>query len=372
MTLPKPRTDITKLLISTPSHFVGQYENDIFRLAIANDNMRVSPYAPRADERIYREYIEITVETPEYIKDTIVIPDYSQIGENFCIALSVLFGKRFDFHGLIQQHGWPYIPSIESNHQIYNKNLCFNSPAERVDYQIELNLENVRLIESVLFEHDFEIANAQSTFWYAGRFYIQAIRTVEESPEIAFLSLITAGEILASHFEYPVEDLLDDNTKKLLNDLNELGELGKKLHRQVAPKLRGISEAFCKCILDCLDTDFFSRSEAKKDFEKLTGSDIKQRLKAAYNLRSKYVHAGKLPSSWMAVNYLNDNQEIIHGNPVIDDQEMQKSIKRSPTFVGLERIIRYSLIKFLIKNKVIENEIECYNKSRDTAKLDAL
>ncbi|MAD76480.1 MAG: hypothetical protein CML20_17115 [Rheinheimera sp.] len=363
MTLPKNRTDITKLLISTPSHFVGEYENDIFRLVRANQNMRVSRYAPRTDERIYREYIEITVETPECKKETIVIPDYSQIGENFCIALSVLYGKRFDFHGLIQQHGWPYIPLIESSHQICNTNLSFNSTAERVDYKIELNLENVRLIENVLFQHDSETTDAQSTFWYAGRFYIQAIRVVEESPEVAFLSLITAGEIIASYFEYPVEDLLDQSAKKLLIDLNELGELGRKLHKQVAPKLTGISEAFCKCILDCLDKDFFSRSEAVNDFEKLTELDIKQRLKAAYNLRSKYVHAGKLPSSWMAVNYLNDNQEVIHGDPVIGDKDMQKSIKRSPTFIGLERIVRYSLIKFLIKTKVIESEIEIYNKS---------
>ena len=65
----------------------------------------------------------------------------------------------------------------------------------------------------------------------------------------------------------------------------------------------------------------------------------------------------------MAVNYLNDNQEVIHGDPVIGDKDMQKSIKRSPTFIGLERIVRYSLIKFLIKTKVIESEIEIYNKS---------
>lgn len=80
-------------------------------------------------------------------------------------------------------------------------------------------------------------------------------------------------------------------------------------------------------------------------------------------MRSKYVHAGKLPSSWMAVNYLHDNEEVIHGNPVIEDKDMQKSIKRSPTFIGMERIIRYSLIKFLIQTDIIEDDLESYNKS---------
>jgi hypothetical protein len=363
MALPKPRTDITKLLISTPSHFVGQYENDVFRIVNANENARVNAYAPKTDERIYREYIEITVATPEYKDDTIVIPDYSQIGENFCIALSVLFGKRFDSHGLIQQHGWPYVPSVESIHQIYNKNLCFNSVNKRADYQIELSLENIKYIEHVLFEHDGDTADAQSTFWYAGRFYIQAIRIVEESPELAFLSLITAGEILASHFKYPIEELLDENTKQLLKQLKGLGKDGEKLHKKVSSKLMGISEAFCKFIIDCLDSDFFNRTEAKHEFQKLSESDIKPRLKAAYDLRSKYVHTGKLPSSWMAVNYLHDNEEVIHGDPVIEDKDMQKSIKRSPTFIGMERIIRYSLIKFLIQTDIIDDDLESYNKS---------
>lgn len=289
---------------------------------------------------------------------TSFLPDYSQMGENFCIALSVLFGKRFDSHGLIQQHGRPYIPSVESNHKIYNKNLSFNSVNKRADYQIELNLENIKYIEDVLFEHDGDKADAQSTFWYAGRFYIQAVRIAEESPEIAFLSLITAGEILASHFKYPIEELLDDSTRQLLEDLKSLGTDGEKLYRKVSSKLMGISEAFCKFIIDCLDRDFFTRTEAKHEYKKLSESDIKQRLKAAYNLRSKYVHAGKLPSSWMAVNYLHDNDEVIRGNPVIEDKDMQKSIKLSPTFIGMERIIRYSLIKFLIQTNIIVDDLE--------------
>ncbi|TOB51267.1 hypothetical protein CGK04_12130, partial [Vibrio parahaemolyticus] len=112
-------------------------------------------------------------------------------------------------------------------------------------------------------------------------------------------------------------------------------------------------EAFCKFLIDCLDDKFFERSESKHEYQKLTKTDIKQRLKAAYNLRSKYVHAGKTPSGWMSVDYLNDNEEIIFGAPVLQDKEMKKTLKRSPTFIGMERIIRYSLLKFIIKTKVI-------------------
>lgn len=359
MSLPKPQKDITKLIISTPSHFLGQYEHEAFRLVLANENLGVK--SARKEERIYRQYIEITVATPEYKNDTIVIPDYSSIGENFCIALAVLFGKVFDSHGLVQQHGWAYLPNISANHTILNKNLCFNSSNVRADYSLDLNLENIKFIENVLFEHDEETANALSTFRYAGRFYIQALRIVEENPELAFLSLITAGEILASYFKYDANDLIDEHSKKLLDELKKLGESGEDLHSKVSKKLMGISEAFCKFLIDCLDDKFFENSEAKHSYQKLTMSDIKQRLKAAYNLRSKYVHAGQTPSGWMSVAYLNDNEEIHHGSPVLEDKEMKKAVKRSPTFIGMERIIRYSLLRFLEKTKVID-EIS-YNKA---------
>lgn len=351
MALPIPRKDITKLLISTPSHFVGHYENEVFRAVVANENLGVK--SARRDERTYKQYIEVTVETPEYKNDTIVVPDYSQIGENFCIAMSVLFGKVFDSHGLLQQHGRAYLPDLNSNHKIHNKNLTINSSDPRVDYEIELALENIKLIENVLFQHDEDTVDAQSTFWYAGRFYVQSLRIVEENPELAFLSLITAGEILASYFKYSVDELLDSNSKELLEKLKTLGEDGEQLHKQVSKKLMGISEAFCKFLIDCLDDEFFERTESQQDFSKLTKSDIKQRLKAAYNLRSKYVHAGKTPSGWMSVDYLNNNEEVHHGTPVLEDKDMKKAIKRSPTFIGMERIIRYSLLKFVMKTNVI-------------------
>jgi len=347
----RPSLNITKLLISTPSHLTGKYENDVFRVVGATENLGTR--TAKREEREYRQYVELTVETPVYDHDTVVIPDYSHLGENFCIALGVLFGKVFHSHGLTQQHGLAYIPEMKNHDTVFNKSLCFNNFSPRVDYNLNLDLGNIKHIESVLLKHDGTIADAQSTFFYSGRFYIQALRMVENNPELAFLSLITAGEILASHFKYSADELLDEDSKNLLNKLKDYGEEGNALSKKVSKKMLGISEAFCKFILECLDEDFFTRTEAKNEFEKLNRDDIKQRLKAAYNLRSKYVHAGKSPSGWMSVCYLNNNEEVQHATPVISDPEMKKAIMRSPTFIGMERIIRFSLLRFLEKTNVI-------------------
>lgn len=355
MSISYPRKDITKFLISTPARFSGVCTSENYYLVTAHDNHRKIPYSARTDERIFRQYLELAVETPEHDGKSIIIPDYTHISDNFCIALSVLFGKRFDSHGLLQQHGRGYVPVVDGANEIYNKNLCFNSLNPRSNYGISLELSNFKKIQKVVFEQEESLKSAQETFLYAGRFYIQALRQVEGSPEIAFLSLITVGEILSSYFKYPIEDLIDENTTKLLRELREIEGFGKKLAKKVEAKLYGISEAFCKYLLECLDDDFFKRPEAKNSYEQLKKEDIKQRLKAAYNMRSQFVHAGKFQSNWMSVNHLNNNEEIVHGSPVIGDKDTEKMIKRSPTFVGMERIMRYALIMFLIKTNVIDD-----------------
>lgn len=355
MSISYPRNDITKYLISTPARFTGECASENYYLVIASDNHRKIPYLARTDERIFRQYLEVAVETPEYDGKSIVIPDYTYISDNFCIALSVLFGKRFDSHGLLQQHGRGYVPVVDGVNAIYNKKLCFNSLEPRSNYGVSLDLSNFKKIQKVVFEQEESLRSAQETFFYAGRFYVQSLRQVEESPEIAFLSLITVGEILSSHFKYSIEDLIDENTKILLRELRQAEGFGQKIAQKVEAKLYGISEAFCKYLLECLDESFFEKPEAKNSEEQLKNIDIKQRLKAAYNIRSQFVHTGKFQFNWMSANYLNNNEEIIHGSPVIGNKDTEKMIKRSPTFIGMERIMRYALIKFLIRTNVIDD-----------------
>lgn len=375
MSLSKPRLDVTKYLISSPARFTGSIETASYSLFEAWDNFRIEPNRASHVDRHYRFYMELTVATPVYNGKDLVIPDYSHVAENFCIALSVLFGKRFDSHGILQQHGRSYVPSIRDSNKLYRKELCFNSLNERVDFNLGLDLDNFSKIHNVFFTEDGK-KDAVSTFLYAARFYSQSLRIVEESPEVAFLGLITAGEILATHFKYPVEQLLSEEHKELIEklkslsgihqklqqmvsneplaaELREFASLGTELHAQVTDKLRGSTEAFCKVILEFLDADFFKRGEAKSAASRLTESDIKMRLKAAYDLRSKYVHAGKSASSWMSVSYLRDNEEVMSGSPVVEDKDLKRALTRSPTFIGMERLLRYALIKFLIKTDVI-------------------
>lgn len=347
-------TTITRFLISTPSRFVGESESETYLLTHAYENHRLDLYRPNPTESSYRQYLELTVSTPEYQRDTIVIPDYTHVAENFCIALSVLFGKRFDSNGLLLQHGHPYVPSSKLGGERYNKALAFNSLKERCDFRLELNLQNVEKIIAIVHGVSESKQEVQDAFLYAGKFYLDALREMENNPEVAFINLVTSCEILAAQQNYDIESLLDDEIRSLLNKI-ELGlDDGDKVARQIKKRLSGISEKFCLLVTEHIDEDFFSETESLSPSNQLTSENFKSRLKAAYSIRSTYVHAGKFMSNWFSVNHLTQNEEIISGNPVIEDAAMKRHVKRSPTILGLERIVRYVLIKYLIKNEMID------------------
>ncbi|KYN89330.1 hypothetical protein ATY37_13400 [Vibrio cidicii] len=346
---------ITRFLISTPSKFVGESETDKYLLTHASWNHSIDIYRPQPNESSYRQCFELTVSTPEYQKETISIPDYSFIADNFCIALSVLFGKRFDSHGLLLQHGRSYVPSSKLFGERYNKSLSFNSLKERSDFRLDLNLSHLDKIISIVHSVSDEQREIKDAFLYAGKFYLEALREMEYNPEMAFISLITACEILAAQKNYNIDDLLDDEVRSLLSKIEAGLDDGEKVARNIKKRLSGISEKFCVFIMEHIDERFFVNTESLTDFDRLTPDGFRARLKAAYSIRSTYVHAGKFMSNWFSVNHLTQNEEVISGNPLIEDPVMKKYVRRSPTILGLERIVRYVLIKYLIKNEMISD-----------------
>jgi hypothetical protein len=105
MTL-RPEEDITKILLSTPSYFVGDYEEDGLLLTHAWTREGSLSYVT-----LDNSYFILAVKTPPLDRSRVAIPDYSGIGDIFCIYFSIFYGKRFDNHGLVESIGHFYRPS---------------------------------------------------------------------------------------------------------------------------------------------------------------------------------------------------------------------------------------------------------------------
>jgi hypothetical protein len=335
----RPKEEITRILLSTPSRLVGEYEEDEVLITHAWTKESVLRYVT-----LDRSYFVLSVKTPPIDRSHVLIPDYSATGDVLCIYLSILYGKRFDNHGSIESLGLFYRPS-SAPIDIYDPRLPFNSRTPRPDLKVELSLHEIKRIAPLMNEE-----HVDETFLRfllsGGRFYVHALQQAESQPEIAFLDLITCGEILSNFFEYDQDDLLDPQIKNDLAQVEEKIDDGDKIVSRIRNQVFQVKRKFVKMILHLLSPIFFEQTEAKGPFLELDKSDILQSIKAAYDLRSRYVHTGVSFGGWIKPNG-GFNNEVQLGTPVIDDKELKKILVRSPTLIGMERIMRFCLLRFI-------------------------
>jgi len=84
------------------------------------------------------------------------------------------------------------------------------------------------------------------------------------------------------------------------------------------------------------------------NYARLKSDDFEQRIGAAYDLRSMYTHTGVPFGNWIRPD--NRAEDVQLGNPVVGDKEYARVLARAPRFCGLERVIRYSILKLMSIN----------------------
>ena len=121
-----------------------------------------------------------------------------------------------------------------------------------------------------------------------------------------------------------------------------------KAVNQIKSRLFQIRRKYSLTLNNLLNKYFFSQTESSNKIASLSEDKIEQRIKASYDLRSRYVHTGLKFGNWITA--LNQHgHETIVGKPVVNDNDYQKLLMLTPTFGGLERIIRYCLLSFAHK-----------------------
>jgi hypothetical protein len=341
---------VQKALISSPAEFVGQFSHAGLLIAHA------SPTSPRqVNTHWYGEgtvharcFLAAVFETPPLPpsenENPRLIPSYAWVGDTLCMLLAVLFGKRIDDHGFLERHGMFSLPRIEALSPIFYREFPFNSNQARADLGIPLNLVEVGRLGGLLDStpHD---PDAFEVLLRATRFYLRAIRSFQDDPELAFLDLITCGEVLAGSFHFGDDELYDPATHSLLNEMRATCPGGDKKVDALKGRLRQAKRRFVLSLLELLDESFFSRTEAKEDWCRLTRDGIEKRLKAAYDLRSYYLHEG-LPFAQQMI-HLKCLNEVPVGQSVLTNREWAIALDHAPSFLGMERIVRYCLLRFL-------------------------
>lgn len=342
----RPRETVQKLLLSSTCRFTGEYEQPGVLLTQAWPGFRDRAGANRmAEGPLSRNAFVLCFESPATERTTgVVLPDYSQIGESMASLMSLLYGKRFDSHGVIESNGYFSLPDTTAFASICDAGLPHNSHRVRANLPVNLDIKEVAQIITFL-THGRANERFAQTFETACSFYCRSLRVCENDPEVAYLHLITAGEILASYFERDQDDLLDEPMKNALIAIAAGLPDGAKIVKTIRGRLLQIKRRFVKAFTELVTTDFFINSESARTFFALNLDTFEQRMAAAYDLRSQFVHTGIHFGTWIAPRG-NDRAEIQGGQPVVPNKEFAKTLATAPTFIGLERTVRFALLRF--------------------------
>jgi len=350
MTL-RPDEKIQKALFSTPSRFVGEYETEGVLLTHAWPGFHDRFASVRWQEGPASRSAYIFAFKTEAIEKGpgIPLPDYSPTGGIVAAYLSVLFGKRFDSHGLVEGSGFYHIPELSEFGTLANPSLPQNSHKPRPDFEIPLNLSEMSRFSPLLSGGSLPI-DFIHTFQGSAKFYSQALRNFEKDPEVSYLHLISAGEILSNFHDFDKLDLLDDTTKEYLASIRKSLDNGEKVASHIEGRLLLVKRRFVETIVGLVDASFFEKSEAGDGIGSLKAESFRKSISAAYDLRSKYVHTGAPFGNWVTSQMGGRNKEVQVGKPVISDKDLSKILEYAPTLVGLERVVRYCLLQFALRH----------------------
>lgn len=346
-----PDRSIQKALISTTSRLVGDYETANMMLDHAWPDFRsihnIDSFQPGANSR--SAYICVFRTHDSYQTKMSARSDHSNACEELVAYLSLLFGKRFDTHGMIENAGFYNVPSIAGLGETTNPNLPHNTHTARAHFSVPLNLTEVSRIEPI-FDPTKLDSKFRNAFSGCCKFYAQALRSFERFPEVSYLHLITAGEIFSNVVEFEPGRLQDEATRTYLHEIRVSLPNGEKIERHFQKMLRQVKKRFVHALCSSLGDGFFDGSETQNDKWKLRPENIEKVVGAAYDLRSHYVHSGATFGSWVSLRAAGTSNEIMVGKPLMEDKTLQKVIANAPTFIGLERIIRACLLQYAKSN----------------------
>ncbi|WP_445430273.1 hypothetical protein [Bacillus atrophaeus] len=339
-----------KYLISTSALVTGNYlsEDLSIDLSFPMDTARVH----MQDDPFSRRFLVVTLDMPpEHAPGVVLARDQSYFGEVFSILLSIILGKEFKFHGLLETFGMHRLPNFnfDPNSKYY---LPFYNSVPRKDLEFSLTLDKFGLIEPLLLEGTSVSDEFRKKIIAAGKFYNRAIRIFPNEPELAYLDLITCGEIISSFYddEFTDEELYDEQLLRYFEDIETL-QNGRSIVNNIKSRLYQVKRKFTAALLKNLNDEFFSKDETIGNQGRITRENSEAVIKAGYDLRSLYVHEG-LEFGRYVTPHINFHNEIVITQPQGLGQRATRTISGSPSFLGLERIIRFSLLSLINANGV--------------------
>jgi len=331
----KPKKNVQKILLSSPAHFTSTFETDHILLhPIIHDDLGKIKYIDRGPNPFNRFFFILVFKNPGDEHKNPALQNYYFMGDYICQILGFFFGKRFDNLGAYEMAGIYKVPNIDFA-PIYECDRIFNNWEPRKDCGYDLTFDVLTRIDNLIFPGVSK--EAMKYLLAASRQYWRSLQLFEIDPELAFLNLVSCGEILsnAPEFKLSEEELYSIDDRSMFLDIKENLEKGKKYERSIKSRFFQVKRKYAIVLEYLLSIGFKSRDYNKGSY------NLNQRIKASYDLRSHYTHNGVPFGEHIVWRY-----DLLMGKPNSGIKELDKYLFKSPTYQGLERIMRFALLRF--------------------------
>lgn len=188
------------------------------------------------------------------------------------------------------------------------------------------------------------------SFMLAVRMYHKAILLIEEEPDLSYLNLITAIEVLCQDTDIG-EVTLYDIDKELANLVYTLEDNAKeKIASRILKREKFIKRRFVKFILDYLEDSFWNEVE-RPEIGKINSEDLPDYLRKIYDQRSRTLHSGE-PFPPFHYEKPLDGAEIDFSSYIIAGEKKWERKDYIPYPHFFERLVNHVLKNFLKRNQI--------------------
>lgn len=188
-------------------------------------------------------------------------------------------------------------------------------------------------------------------FILAVRLYHRAILLIEEEPDMAYLNLISAIEVLCQDVE--LDDItlneIDSELARLINSLDE--SIRDSIEKRIINRERFIKRKFVKFILNNIDENFWLEDRPKHG--RVEKDNLEELLGRIYKQRSNTLHSGE-PFPVTIYDSPIDNCEIdFFLNVMVGEKKWEpQDFIPHPHF--FERLVNHVLKNYLKRNSSIK------------------
>lgn len=182
----------------------------------------------------------------------------------------------------------------------------------------------------------------------AAKFYHKAIEIIEDQPDIAYLHLVSAIEILCQDTDIGNIQIMDydPHLSDLINKIEDK-ELKNAIEKTLIKRERFISRRFVRFILDHIDESFWSDG-LRPQFGKVDPEELQLYLKRIYHQRSKTLHTGELFPPSVFRNPLQDS-EVDPSIAIMAGDKKWEAKDYIPNPYFFERLVNHVLKNYICR-----------------------